>query len=392
MDAGNDKPMRLLLVAGSANDTFIHHMARWLKASMAVEVDVFGFAPSRQQAFDDTCYECVASACYDAWFYRRPLASFTKDLGAHRQLVRFLRGRHYDVIHCHWIATPVVLTRSLSRHCGRLFATFWGGELEQQRFLRSHALYMRYLHRFMRSVDVVVNSEAFHEKFRAALPEFRGMYRIGHLGSAPMEELYRLMGTADRAEMRRQWQIPEGRFSVLIGYSGKELHQHLQVIEAFSRFREKGAGLLHLLAPMTRSADPSYVAEVERALADSGYSHTLVKDRFLTDAEMASLRMVTDVTFQASRFDGFSRSIVECLCAGSLLVYGDWLPYADYLEQDGFFALPMENMQEGVRHTLNAVAHWDGFAERLAANTERGRDRYLWSTCIRDWVDAYQTM
>lgn len=384
------KPLRLLLVVGTANDIFIYHMARWLKASMEVETDVFECWPAHQQAFDSAYYHEVASTSLYSWFYRRPLASFTKDWGAHRQLVRFLRGRHYDVIHCHWLSAPVVLSRCLSRHCDRLFATFWGGELEQQRLWRSHACYMWRLRRFMRKVDVVVNSEEFHEKIRVALPEFQGTYRKGNLGSAPLEELYRLMGRNDRAEARRQWQIADDAVSVLIGYSGKELHQHLEVIAAFSRYPE-GKGTFHLLAPMTRSADPAYTAQVEQALASSGYRYTLIRDCFLSDAEQASLRYATDVAFQASRFDGFSRSIVECLCAGSLLLYGQWLPYEAYLKDYGFFALPMASAEDGVRQLVRFSSHRESYAAQLAANTSCGRSRFLWSECIRDWVDAYQT-
>ena len=385
-----DNPLRLLLVVGSANDTFIYHMARWLKASMPVEIEVFECAPAQHQSFDNSFYDRVVSARFGAWYYRRPLASFTKDWGVHRQMARFLRGRHYDVIHCHWLSTPVVLTPSLARHGGRLFATFWGGELEQQRFLRSHALYMRRLRRFVRRVDVVVNSEAFQPKLRAALPAYRGLYRIGNLGSAPLEELYRLMGTTGRAEVRRQWGIADDAFSVLIGYSGKELHRHLAVIEAFRRYPE-GRDRFHLLAPMTRSADPAYVSEVEQALAASGYHYTLIRDRFLSDAEQASLRYATDAAFQASRFDGFSRSIIECLCARSLLLYGQWLSYEPYLRDYGFFALPMADMEQGVRQLLEISAHPDAYRKEREANTAQGR-RFLWSECIRDWTDAYQTL
>ena len=383
--------MRLLLVVGTANDIFIYNMARWLKASMAVEIDVFECCPAQQQSFGNTYYNRVVPADLSSWYYRRPFASFTKDLGVHRQLVRFLHGRHYDVIHCHWISAPVVLTRTLSRHCDRLFATFWGGELEQQRFLRSHACYLHHLHRFIKTVDVVVNSESFYEKISSSLPDFRGKYHIGNLGSAPLEELYRLMEKTDRVEVRRQWGIADDMVSVLIGYSGKELHQHLEVIDAFRCYPE-GCGKYHLLAPMTRSADPAYVSEVEQALAASGYRYTLIRDRFLSDVEQASLRYATDVAFQASRFDGFSRSIVECLCARSLLIYGEWLSYDAYLRDYGFFALPMESVEHGVRKLLQLSDHLNDYSEKLASNAERGRSRFLWSECIRDWVDAYQTV
>ena len=381
--------MRLLLVVGTANDTFVYHMVRWLQKSMPVELELFEFWPSGQQSFETGRYCRLNSAVNSGWLYRGHLASFTEPFGLHRQLGRFLRGRHYDVIHCHWLSAPVVLTASLRHHCDRLFATFWGGELEEQKLLRSHSLYMRLLHRFMRNVSVVVNSAAYREKLQAEFPEFRGIYRTGNLGSGPMEELYRQLSDGDRAAMRRQWGIEAGKCSVLIGYSGKELHRHMEVVEAFRRHPE-WRGRFHLLAPMTRSADPDYVDRVEAALAASGYSHTLVRDRFLTDGEMASLRCATDVVIQNSRFDGFSRSIIECLCAGSLLIYGEWLPYGPYLEEYGFYAVPVKDIADGVEQAARILDGWDGVKSHLAANSDSGRSRFLWSECIRDWVEAYQ--
>ena len=51
-----------LLVVGTANDIFIYNMARWLKASMAVETDVFECCPSQQQSFGNTYYNRVVPA------------------------------------------------------------------------------------------------------------------------------------------------------------------------------------------------------------------------------------------------------------------------------------------------------------------------------------------
>ncbi|MBO4282399.1 MAG: hypothetical protein J5873_04320 [Bacteroidales bacterium] len=384
------KTMRLLMVVGCANDIFVYYLTRWLKASMPVEIDLFEFWPSRQQNYSTDAVGCVGSGSNASWLCRSPFASFTGAFVWRRQLLRFLKGRHYDVIHFHWISAPVVLVKGLHAYAERVFATFWGGELEQQRLLRSHRRYLSRLHCFMRQVDAVVNSGSFRDKFQTAFPEYAGRYFIGEFGSAVMEEIYRLTDAGETALARQKWHVPEGKVSVMVGYSGKELHQHLQVIEAFRRHPE-WQGRFHLLAPMTRSADPVYVTQVEEALRASGYSHTLVRDRFLTEPEMAALRVATDVVFQASRFDGFSRSIIECLCAGSLLVYGNWLPYQGYLEEYGFFALPMESVEEGVCLAAAASERAGAYAKELDANATHGRGRFVWSACVENWVAAYQS-
>lgn len=381
--------MRLLLVVGAANDIFIYNMAKWLKASMDVELDVFEFWPAQQQAYDDAYYDHLYSATKEGWAYRRPQASLTAAHATARQLKRFLKGRQYDVIHCHWLSAPTVLSADvLRRHCRKLFVTFWGGELEQQKVLRSHRLYMRKLNRLITKVDAMVNSITSRERFLGAFPGFKGKFYPANLGSSPLESLYALMEKSSRDEAKRQWEMPEGKTTVLIGYSGKELHQHAMVIEAFRKHPEL-TGRVHLLAPMTRSADAAYVDGVEKALKASAFSYTLIRDRFLTDEELASLRYATDMVFQCSRFDGFSRSIIECLCAQSIVFYGSWLDYKPYLTQYGFEAVSVDSAEEGVRKLITTLQFKEMYQEKLERNSHVGRTYFLWSECIRDWVNAY---
>lgn len=386
----NLSKLRLLLVVGTANDIFIYNMAKWLKASMDVEVDVFEFWPAKQQAYSANFYDHLYSASKEGWAYRRPQASFTSAGATACQLKRFLKGRQFDVIHCHWLSAPTVLsTAGLKRHCRKLFVTFWGGELEQQQYLHSHRLYMRKLNRLMSLADVMVNSETSRTRYLSAFPQFKGEFFAASLGASPLESLYAQMEGKTKADAKKQWNIPEGKNSVMVGYSGKELHQHLMVIEAFRKHPEL-ADTIHLLAPMTRSSDPAYVAEVEAALKASGYTYTLVKDRFLTDDEIASLRLATDMVFQCSRFDGFSRSIIECLCARSVVFYGEWLDYKPYLKQYGFEAIGIASAEEGVKKLSSVLQFKEMYKEMLERNSRCGRRHFLWSECIKDWVRAYQ--
>ena len=73
--------MRLLLVVGTANDTFVYHMVRWLQKSMPVELELFEFWPSGQQSFETGRYCRLNSAVNSGWLYRGHLASFTEPFG-----------------------------------------------------------------------------------------------------------------------------------------------------------------------------------------------------------------------------------------------------------------------------------------------------------------------
>lgn len=381
--------MKLLMVAGTAGDIFIHQLALWLRKSMeGLEIDVFECKPESSQGYDGSVFSHVGGV-RSAFLKRLPLLNRLVPFHEAAALRRFLRGRRYDVIHCHWIRPVVVLSRFLRAHCRRLYWTFWGGELSGQTLLYSRRLYLRELERALRGVDCVVNSQVFFSRFRAAVPGAAACrFKAAGFGSAAFERIRRLRETEPKEVSVRFWSLPENKKTLLLGYSGKELHNHLGLLAGLERH---GAleGRVHLLVPMTRGAKPGYVARVEKALEKSGFSYTLLKDRFLTDEEVARLRIATDIVLQLSDSDGFSRSIVECLSASAILIYGTWLDYGPHLAENGFSALPAASVEEGIALVEKVLDDYGKYAAEAARNS-RIRTKYLWSEAVRDWVDLYR--
>lgn len=380
--------MNLLLIVGSANDIFIYNYAKWLKASMDVTIDVFEFYPSNKQGYGHEFYDsvCSAKSCGIPKL-RRLIDVYIKS----KNLAGFLKGRDYDIIHCHWIVPPVVLVKDLKLYCRKLVVTFWGGEFTHADILCSKRLFQKHLDRFVENVDAIVNDSESESALEARLPKFHGEYYGAELGSAPIGELYELMLKEDKYTSQKALGISPGRIVVLIGYSGKQIHQHLQIIELLEKHEELKSRL-HLLAPMTRGANEKYTELVEKRLQKSGYSYTIISGRFLSDKEVAQIRNATQITLQLSTFDGFSRSIIECLCAKSILIYGEWLGYTKHLTQTGFIGIGVRSMEEGVNVIPEVLEKMENYDEVLLSNYEKGKSKYLWSECIHNWVNAYKDL
>ena len=143
---------------------------------------------------------------------------------------------------------------------------------------------------------------------------------------------------------------------------------------------------------MTRGADDKYTAQVNKLLEKSGYSYTLISGRFLTDREIAQIRNATDITLQLSSFDGFSRSIIECLCAKSIMIYGGWLGYEKHLQASGFQAISVNSIAEGIDLISSIINHLGDYKDMVEANYKQGENQYLWAECIKDWVNAYNDL
>lgn len=380
--------MKLLLVVGSAKDVFIYNMAKWLKASMDVSIDVFEFYSSTQQ-YNSMYYESVTSV-RKAWFTKfKGLRTLTAPLYYAKELDFFLRDKHYDIIQCHWIVPPVVLSKGLKQHCDKLYATFWGGEL-LLKIGYSNKLYREALNKFLWKIDYLVNSEVTFNKFCTLYPQLTNKFKYAHLGSASLDYLYDIMKNKSKNEIKAQWSIPDDKYSVLVGYSGKRIHRHIDVIRAV-----KGSNALknqiHLLAVMTRGSNQVYTDEVEKELQTSGYSYTMIKNRFLSDEEVASIRYATDFVFQLSTFDGYSRSIIEALCGGSIVIYGNWLcDYPQFLDKDGFQAISAKSFEDAVALLESVVIDYQSYMPMIKKNMQSGR-RNTWKESIKDWVKAYQS-
>lgn len=378
-----------MITGVSANDIFVYNIAKWLKKNIAVDIDVFEFRSDNQQKYDYQYYDTVISAKENKYLSKiRYIRKIIRPITQSQSLIEFLKGRHYDIIHAHWLIAPIVITTNLNNYCDNLFITFWGGELTNQKILGSKKLYKFCLSRFLDKVDCMINSSVTNNKICQLFPGKNIKYYEGAFGSAALEELYSLIEEESKLSSKEILQIPSDKTTIMIGYSAKPLHQHLLIIEALS------IGLIskeniHLIAPMTRNNNDDYCNKVEKSLKESGCSYSIFKG-FLDDKTIARLRNATDFVMQYSTFDGYSRSIIEFMCAKSIVLYGSWIDYEDHLKKTGMSAIKTETIEDGVQFINNTFRTKSKYSEMTNTNYQNGKELFFWSKCIVNWVNAYK--
>lgn len=382
------KAMELLLITGvSANDIFICNMAKWLRKSMNVEIDVLSLNAHDDQTTDMSFFRNITYINEDYSGLKRRVLGWTQAFRFSRRISSYLTDKHYDIIHCHWLVPSIVLTFDLKCYCKKLFVTFWGGEFNNMTILRTKMLYLIAIKKFFKNVDGIINSKESYLSLQKYLPHYKGIFYEGAFGSEPLEQLYKLMESESKKESKTLLGIRPNSFTILIGYSGKKLHRHLKVLEAISKCPDI-LDSITILAPMTRNFDSQYVKEVEERIKKMGCDYWL-KTGYLTDSDIARLRNATDIVMQYSDFDGFSRSIVECLCAKSFMVYGDWIDYDKHLKRLNFFAKQTISAEEGVSVIKSYIYNPKLYEDLLYSNWKNGKGSYFWSECIKDWINAY---
>jgi hypothetical protein len=284
----------------------------------------------------------------------------------------------------------MVLSRELLQVKAKTYLTFWGREYANFRILFSQKIYKYRLDKLVNSVDYIVNSETFiKDIFSKLYPKFPGKCLVGHLGSASIDFIYDMLSNNAELDIKNKLGIDSRKYSVLIGYSGKPLHQHLKIIEELEKI-DLLKNRIHLLVPMTRGGSKEYIDKVESNLIKSGFTYTLLKNRFLSDEEIAELRVVTDVVLQLSTTDGLSRSILECLCAKSLMIYGEWLNYDSSLDDNKLWAVKVSSINEAVMTLCDIISRYNDYLPYLENNSNNGKEQNSWSFRINNWVDAYK--
>ena len=383
--------MKVLLIVPNARDIFVYNMAKWLKIKMSIDIDVFEYFTNNRQGNDYSPYNKVGFIdSFPQFCKTRIIRTFCKPIYRSYKLKQFLKNEQYDIIHCHWITQETVLSSFfIKKYCKQLFITFWGGERDKANLFYSHHLYLFFLKKLLNRTDFIVNAPASIELNKRLFPSYKGNYHIGRFGSKPLENLYNIMKIESKNSSKSFWGILSKKTTILIGYSGKIIHNHIKIIKELAKGIEIKEQV-HLLVPMTRGGDPIYTKNVENQIISAGFSYTLIKDRFLSDEEIARLRNATDITLQYSDFDAFSYSIFECICARSLVIYGDWLNYDQYLSDLNLKAIKTKSITEGVAIINDFLTNPKPYFSFINSNFENGIKKGLWQYCIMHWVDAYK--
>ena len=383
--------MKLLMIVGQADDIFVVNMAKWLKETMDIEIDVIAYNQMKNIQIDDFSYYRNIDVMSQRFlldmvpFVRR----FTLDWDKCRKLRKLLRGKSYDIIHCHYISGMIAGGDFLKSHCEKLYFTFWGGEAERSRYLGSNKIFRsKFSNILQRYSDGLVNSNIGIAKEWSKGNWMPTIY-YGSFGSVSLDYLYDMMQTSTKEKAKNYYNIPTDKIAVQICYSGKPIHRQLEIIDSLAKNTELIPNI-HLVAPMTRGNDVAFTEEMEEKLKNSGYSYTIIKGRFLTDMEVATLRFAVDVVLQLSIWDGYSRSMVECLCAGSLLIYGDWLNYKIHFEKDGFCGEEVRNISEGIEKLCEFTKSSNKYKAMIETNQSMGKTKYRWKECIKDWKAVYE--
>lgn len=386
-----------LLIISDADSIFMVEYAKALKKCIDVEITLYQAFPDRgwyeKLPYDNVYFDDITNKWYSNIKYLS--FNFITPIIYRKRLKKWLKENdiHYDIIHIHRALPSWILGKDFyHNYCKKLFLTFWGGEfngINGFKLFGSNKLYIRKTRKFLQSVDTVIGGMT-DKRYLENFPIISTKREYGIFGSSIIEKLSEI-SQYDKCDIKRSLGIPEDKISVMAGYSGKAIHNHIRIIEGIEKAKDfcKIKNKIHFIAHMSRGGDRYYNSLVEKKLQESGCSYTMITS-YCSDVEVARIRYSTDIIFQLTDFDGLSSSIKEYLCAGAIMISGDWFPGYHTLIEDGFFYEEVSSIEQGIEKFYDVINKVPTYKEKIKNNMQVAFNKYSWSNTIENWAEAYK--
>jgi len=295
-------------------------------------------------------------------------------------LVRLLRER-FDVIHIHYMDTGIImLLKLLKRKVKMLVGTFWGSDL----FRASEQRLKRYEKSFKYLDYITLSTKRMHNKFHQVYNnKYDLKIRAALFGISGFDDISLLTKSTTKNECKKFLNIPESKTIISIGYSGDSNQQHENVLNSLISANKGIWKNVYIVLPMTYgNIEYGYIDSIKVLLDKIGCEYQLITD-FLSDIDIAKLRVATDIFIHAQTTDAFSASVQEYLFSGAVVLNPKWISYEElrnleieYIEYSDFNELPKIieqllgselNVCESNRIKLESLSSWASVKENWLA-------------------------
>ena len=123
-------------------------------------------------------------------------------------------------------------------------------------------------------------------------------------------------------------QLPADMVITAVGYNGKKEQQHLKVIEQLSKLDDAYKNRMLVLLQMTYGAEGEYKNLCLRKCGQNGI-HAVLFDQYLSNLDVARIRMAADIFINSQTTDAFAGSFCEYLYTGTCVLNAAWLHYKE---------------------------------------------------------------
>lgn len=317
-------------------------------------------------------------------YKRRENVSFLEKCYYHLKVWKeVLKYGPYDLIHMQYVdyldLSDVIILKNIMG--GKLILSFWGSDL-----LRVGKKTLSFIGKASRFADFVTfDNKDLEIKFKEVYKCSRKVpLKTVLFGLPVLDIINRTCYGQTIADIRKKWGIVEDKAVIAIGYNGIPAQQHKKVLGAIEKLDAWYKDRIILLLQMSYGGDKAYQSTVIRTAEKTGCEYIAIQ-HFLSDEEVAELRILTDIFINGQVTDAFSGSVCENLFSGALLMNAKWLHYKE-LDRYGFRYLEFETFEE-----MNQLIEL-AFEKKIDTSINKDLIWQLrsWQYCAPKWDKVYR--
>lgn len=206
-------------------------------------------------------------------------------------------------------------------------------------------------------------------------------------GVVHFEKIRNLKTDFKITEIKNKLGLNAEKIQVTVGYNASPSQQHLEIIKKIANVPENLKSRIELVLLMTYGGNSTYIQQVEFQLKKSGFNYHIVQ-KHLSEEQICSYRIASDITLNFQTSDGFSSSIQEHFFAGNIMLLADWLPY-EWLREKGlkFHNSSIKELQEKLEILIQ---NFDAEKKFCSINPQLIELISDWKNVAKNWSEIYK--
>ncbi len=290
--------------------------------------------------------------------------------------------KKYDVVHMFFMHVGYTRSMRLIHEVAPKFiVSIFGSEL-----YRSPELILKELEPLASMADHVTAAN------QQTLTDFCKRFKVGEsktsirrFGLKPLDAIVE-QKSHSLSEHKVAAGLPANSFVIACGYNASAGQQHESIIESLGRVKNRLPSNYLLVFPLAMG-DSSRVQLIRTRLTALGLNYHFI-EKYLPDEQLAHFRAASDLMIQVQTSDQLAGAMQEHICAGSLVITGDWLPYGVFDElgiQYWKVNIP-EQVGEKVIELIGDLSH---NRSRVKGNMEKIVKLSGWQSNVKSWLELY---
>lgn len=320
-----------LLIIGDIYSVYMTAFVKYLKAENSdARVDFISLKHS-EKPVEKEALQCIDRLCTVPFKSRNRLVEIGRRIfGFAACFKKFVKGQKYDAVN---IQMPkynyISIVGVLEKITDNVVITPWGSDVHLIGSVKKAMIRPLYKKaKYVTGVKGIRFTERLKSTYSVKDEDIVDL----KLGSELIDYFYERKDAVGSDEAKKRLDLT-GRYVITCGHNARYTQQHLKIIDAVAKVKDRLPDNLTLLFPMTYGREKDYVKKIKDRI-DELRLPAVFYESYLDNEQLFLLRQATDLFIHVQTIDAHSASVMEHIILDKKIINGAWVSYPD-LEQFG---------------------------------------------------------